>query len=178
MLYNGKVIIVKNSGYCEEESIDVDVIDSALDIVKQFPYEFTSDEVIKSLLQNQGFTAALKKHGFVNTNKEKELGNLKSSKKYYLYNKKFKSLLDIDLVNIQDHEVSDLVKPHIILLQEIDRSSLKGIFPKIYKKYITERKKEIENEKKAKERKSLKIKKSKDKEIEKARQILKEAGEI
>ena len=159
----------------------VEIVENISDLVAKIGTDiFLNLPAIKLLLNNPVVVKALDQHGFRKTDRLINIQDrLKAERRFYRWDQSnsyygYQNLYEIDLDNIQQMDIDVLSRQTSLLLQSIDKSTLKDINLDAHKKLVACRKR-IEAANKAKAEKAKeRAEKKKLKQIEDAKKLLEE----
>jgi len=177
-----KILLIESENihygdYDDEQLITIKEISSMEELVKKFGNDIAQSVLaLNALLGNEQIVKALDRYDFRQTSKLINISDrIKAEQRYYSYGDKYgshSSFKELDMTNIKTIDIENLAHPYTILLQSIDKSSIKDINKNVWNRLETKRK-VIENENKLKAVKSKeRVERKKQKEIEKAKKLL------
>jgi len=182
MFCDGRTVIVlinNESDSCESSHLSVEKLTTAKDAASGLAAIFAIEpSAMNALLENETFIKALDDLGFRDVSKIDDIEKkIKAGKRFYTQGN-YGSLRELDITNISKNDANSFASDKIQLLQSIDKSCLREICPTAYDQ-INAAKKRIKAANAGKAAKAEKNANNKrKKEIEKAKQILQEAGEL
>jgi len=183
MLDGKKVIVVSSddSSYDDpyDATVEVLVLDDICAIVKSLVGEIaSSDSSMQLLLDNRLFSDFLAQKGYVDTKKVDRIsGKVKMLDRFWWTNDSYR-MNQVDLEKLSLYDIDNLAREDTVLLQEIAKACIGKISPGSHKKILAKKRAIKEKKDKAKKIAQARADKKKAKEIEKAKKLLQDAGEI
>ena len=181
--YNEKVLLISTGNYYEDgdqPTVYTREIDSCTDLAKSLANDIANDHnAMQALLANKEFVAALDRVGFRDVAKIQDIeAKISAGKRFYTYETTNYggSLREVDLTKIEGYQADHLASEKVLILQSIDKSQMAKVNSGAYKRMLGA-KKRIEAAAVARTAKAAgRAEKKKQKELENARKLLKEAG--
>ena len=183
--FQKKVLLISTGeSYSEDDTPSVysQELNSCADVVNALVNDVAYDHsAMQVLLGNKAFLEALDRAGFRDVEKIKDVeAKISAGKRFYVYDVSgySNSLKEIDLTNMGRYEAERLGSEKVMILQSVDKSSLSKVNNTAYR-HMLGFKKRMEAAAKARTAKAAqRAERKKAKEIEKAKQLLTEAGEL
>lgn len=175
-----KVIIAQVGGQYDSVEVDARICNSVVDLVNLIKDELSYNKLaMDSLLSDPRFVEALDQRGFRNVAKiTNSVEKAKLETRFFIYQTMpYSHIRQID-INDDGYFGGEIAKEDNLLLQSVNKNSIKDINPKAYKQMKAAEKELVDQAKKKEERKQRKEAKKKEQELEAARKVLKDAGEI
>jgi hypothetical protein len=187
MFYGKKVLILETEGDCYDcggsDQVKVTVVEDAKTFVAQMAQELANNiQAMDALLANEQFKKALDQRGFRDLAKCRKIADRAVlENRYYICNfgsGSYPHMREVDIENVSTYEAEDLSKKDTMLFQSVGISTLKKNNPKAYKAYQKAEEAKNKRAKAAAEKKAAKKEQQRQKEIEAAKRLLEEAGEL
>lgn len=181
---NGKVLVIRPTGNYEFEDIEIREIKSIEELTVLIADDFVFNQAaVENLLENENFVDVLDRLGYRNVKKLKEISDkIVVKDRYYFYDNSRRygsySLEEVNLDRLTDYGAEKLAGKEVFLFREVDKSSLKEINEKAYRTMQAAKKRITEEENKKKVTAAARAARKKEKELEQARVMLIEAGEL
>lgn len=183
--FQRKVLLISTGEYYSEDdtpSVYSQELSTCTEVVNALANDIAYDHnAMQALLKNKAFIEALDRAGFRDVEKIQDVeAKISAGKRFYAYDSQgyAGSLREIDLTNMQPYEAERLASEKVMILQSVEKSSLSKVNNAAYRRMLGA-KKRIEGAAKARTAKAAqRAEKKRAKEIEKAKQLLTEAGEL
>lgn len=173
-----KLILIQAEldGYYEgaEPVVNTTEITNLQDLVGRFGNEIANDfRAMEALLKNEAFVKALDQRGFRNIEKITDVeAKAKAGKRFFIHDGTLMSMREMDLTALKDYDIDRLADDKSVLLQTIEKSSLRKISPSAYKRLCKARKRLEDAEAAKQARAEQRAAKKKEKQLEAARKLL------
>lgn len=153
--------------------------DEVAAFLADFFQRYENQEALSKLLDNQYFALKLQHQGWRDVKSIKDAKEkIIAGTRFYTYEPRGWGLHEVKPTKVRPTDAHSLAKPTTLLLQEIDKQSLKELCPEVWKHYQKAKKEADEAEAKKKAQAEARKKKQKAKKLEAAKKLLKEAGEL
>ncbi len=187
MFYGKKILVLNVDSDCYDcgggSNVRVTEVDDVKSLVFQIVQELANDaQAMDALLSNEQFKKALDRRGFRDLSRCRKVADrVVLENRYFICNfgtSGYPHMKEVDIENIQTYEGEDLSKKDTMLFQSVGLTTLKKTSPKAYKAY--QKAKEIKEKRAAAaaEKRAAKKEADRQKEIDAARKLLAEAGEL
>ena len=166
---------------CGGESPSVITYDTPEALVLALQGELTSHEVVKTLLANNSFRAALERQGWCDLEQATKVAEKATlGTEFFLWETKesYSSPRKIDFDKLTKYAADHLAKDGTVLLCTITKGSLHKLNRKVHTAYLAAKKKVEEKKKAAKKGAETRAQKKREKKLAEAKKLLQEAGEL